>query len=193
MHFGEFDLALKVRHTCDVPSCVRPDHLILGTQSDNMMDMVSRGRHGAQDANLSAAYVQWLVDHPRRSVDDLCQKGAHVFSEENTRIKPIGARLARSCRACERMTAKRDRIAYKVKGFVRGVDDRAGIVAGLILKIEEIGGCAYCDGPFECLDHVIPKSLGGSISIENINPSCNECNFRKGNRINGQIHRTALP
>jgi hypothetical protein len=33
-----------VRHTCDVPYCCNPYHLLLGTQSDNIQDAVSRGR-----------------------------------------------------------------------------------------------------------------------------------------------------
>lgn len=32
------------RHTCDNPSCIRPDHIIPGTQAQNMDDMVLRGR-----------------------------------------------------------------------------------------------------------------------------------------------------
>lgn len=36
--------AIVVRHTCDVPACVRPDHLILGTNQDNINDRVARGR-----------------------------------------------------------------------------------------------------------------------------------------------------
>lgn len=36
--------ALKGLHKCDKPNCVNPSHLYWGTQSDNNMDAVSRGR-----------------------------------------------------------------------------------------------------------------------------------------------------
>lgn len=45
LHFGMFDRRLLVLHHCDVPLCVRPDHLYLGSQADNIRDMVARGRH----------------------------------------------------------------------------------------------------------------------------------------------------
>ena len=44
IHKGDFDPKLYVLHTCDVPLCVNPDHLFLGTQADNIADCVSKGR-----------------------------------------------------------------------------------------------------------------------------------------------------
>lgn len=48
-----------VLHSCDVPRCVNPDHLRLGTQTDNMADRRARGRENSLKGQ----------DHPRAKLD----------------------------------------------------------------------------------------------------------------------------
>ena len=44
---GPIPDGIHVLHKCDVPSCVNPDHLFLGTQRDNVEDCHRKGRNNS--------------------------------------------------------------------------------------------------------------------------------------------------
>lgn len=70
-HFcGEIPSGMFVCHRCDVPSCCNPDHLFLGTNQDNVRDMISKGRNSPPPRN---SHVVGSV-HPKSK-----------FSEEQVR------------------------------------------------------------------------------------------------------------
>jgi len=53
---GSIPEGLCVLHRCDTPACVKVDHLFLGTQSENMQDMMQKGR-GAKGSRTGSAKI----------------------------------------------------------------------------------------------------------------------------------------
>lgn len=69
-HYGIDIQGSVIRHTCDNPPCVNPEHLIIGTHQDNMRDMVSRGRQrkAKGEQNSKAKLTAADVKHIRRLI-----------------------------------------------------------------------------------------------------------------------------
>ena len=79
-----------VMHICDNRRCVNPSHLRLGTQRDNLNDMVAKGRAPKHRVASSLR----LLDKSAT-----CGKGLHAWTEENIRLNGNGNRICRHCRS----------------------------------------------------------------------------------------------
>lgn len=86
IHFGPIPPGMLVCHRCDNRSCVRPDHLFLGTHIDNMRDKYSKGRDQSQKQTH-------------------CRKG-HEYTPDNL-INYLKIRGLRVCKICKRESRKR--------------------------------------------------------------------------------------
>lgn len=58
---GPIAPGLVVRHRCHNPPCVRPDHLLLGTQAENILDSVRDRRHTFGERNGNAKLTEASV------------------------------------------------------------------------------------------------------------------------------------
>lgn len=83
-YVGPIRKGLNVLHKCDVPACVNPDHLFIGTQKANIRDMIRKGRDNSQAT--------------RNRQKTHCNAG-HELSGDNLRIE--GKVKARRCKKCE--------------------------------------------------------------------------------------------
>lgn len=83
VHKGQAPGKFHVLHKCDTPACVNPDHLKLGTHTDNMRDSRLKGRHVMANKTL-------------------CKRG-HALADDNLYIVSGGGR---GCRACRKMMNK---------------------------------------------------------------------------------------
>jgi hypothetical protein len=55
-----------VRHTCDNPACVRPEHLLVGTDLDNVLDRVERDRGATKERHPKAKLTETQVEEIRQ-------------------------------------------------------------------------------------------------------------------------------
>ncbi len=64
---GPIPADVVVRHRCDNPACVRPDHLLTGSQAQNLDDMRERGRAVVPTPRLGTQHHNAKLDPARRA------------------------------------------------------------------------------------------------------------------------------
>lgn len=96
-HFGDIPDGLQVLHRCDNKPCINPSHLFLGTQLDNMADMMEKGR-----GNHTGAKVHWTKtypekvkrgnDHPSKAKPEKWKRGSGHYASKITEADVIEIR-----------------------------------------------------------------------------------------------------
>ena len=66
LHVGPIDPGKQILHSCDVPSCVNPNHLRLGTAKENSQDMVRKRRSCKGIRNSQSKLTESEVKEIRR-------------------------------------------------------------------------------------------------------------------------------
>jgi len=95
---GDFGPEIFACHKCDLPCCVNPQHLFLGTAVDNMADCRLKGRLNNESKGRKKTH---------------CLRG-HPLSGENLYVYPNTG--TSGCRECMRMhNRSRDRGAKRIK------------------------------------------------------------------------------
>jgi len=91
LHHGPIPDGMLVCHRCDVPGCVNPSHLFVGTYSDNSRDMASKGRsrglkgESHPQARHTEEFIRAILLDGRRNVD--ISRALNVSERFISRIK----------------------------------------------------------------------------------------------------------
>lgn len=81
-HKGKIPDGLLIRHKCDNPKCINPDHLEPGTHKDNVYDMIERGRQKIMlgECTSSAKLSNKQVADIKREFNDFVHQKANKYN-----------------------------------------------------------------------------------------------------------------
>ncbi|MGH8103788.1 MAG: NUMOD3 domain-containing DNA-binding protein [bacterium] len=120
---GQIPESLFVCHHCDMPACIRIDHLFLGTSKENNFDSIRKGRINgkAHREKISLALTGRSISLETRLKLSQAQKGIRNFlgkkhteeTKEKMRIKATGRILSQETRAKISLARKRHHASNK--------------------------------------------------------------------------------
>lgn len=75
----------------------------------------------------------------------------------------------------------------RLRYFVKVPFERRAPLHRKALFVRDGHRCQYCGAPADGIDHVVPRSRGGSHAWENVVACCRPCNIVKGDRLLDQL------
>jgi hypothetical protein len=100
---GEIGKGQEVMHSCDVRSCVNPDHLSYGTRKQNMMDASRKGRLIGKRHVIG-------IEHPSATLTFDQIQSMRAEREQGAKLKELSKKYGISLAAISKIARKETRI-----------------------------------------------------------------------------------
>lgn len=105
---GEVPAGRVVRHTCDNPNCINPWHLVIGSQAENVRDMLERGRAADRSGIAAAAHAAGKMN-----TNHLTDREHHP--RNRAVLGPDGARYPNATLAAEAAGVTRQAMSHRCR------------------------------------------------------------------------------
>ena len=159
-----------------------------------LMELTHRGNFISESLQVRASLRRrrraTLRYRPKRFANRKKQKGwlppslSHRIQTIFAWVKRLKNQVPLTSMTCERVRFDTQKL---LQPEIDGVEYSQGTLFGYEIRqylLEKWGrSCVYCDQkntPLQ-IDHIIPKSKGGSNRIDNLTLACSSCNLKKGN------------
>ena len=152
VHAGPIPAGMQVLHRCDVPACINPSHLVLGTQLDNVRDMIAKGRmvmsrRASGDDHYARRRPQALARgdrHGCRTKPESIRRGSDHWHAHTPEAQACGEQVCTAKLTDE--SVREIRAAYAAGGvsFVK-LGKRYGVDQALIARVVHRKSWAHVD------------------------------------------------